>query len=59
MTNSIVRKLAISLADSADLRVIISVMYIIVEIMREEMKNLGWTSEYKRNVESFKEELCK
>lgn len=50
------RKLAISLTDSADLRVILSVIYIIAEIMREEMKILE-NSEYKQNVESFKDEL--
>ena len=52
------RKLAVSLADSVDLRVILSVLYIITEVMREEMNHIE-TSIYKANVESFKEELGK
>lgn len=52
------RKLAVSLADSIDLRVILSVLYIITEVMREESKNLE-DSIYKHNVEAFKEELSK
>ena len=51
-------KLTVSLADSVDLRIILSVLYIITEIMREESKNLE-QSEYKDNVVSFKEELSK
>ena len=50
------RKLAVSLADSEDLRLILSVLYIITEVMREESKNLE-TSPYKGNFETFKEEL--
>lgn len=50
------RKLAVSLADSIDLRVILSVLYIITEVMREELKNIEH-SEYKENVEGFKEDL--
>lgn len=50
------RKLAVSLADSTDLRVILSVLYIITEVMREEAKHLD-DSIYKHNVEAFKEEL--
>ncbi|XP_016839671.1 striatin-interacting protein 1 isoform X5 [Nasonia vitripennis] len=50
------RKLAVSLADSVDLRVILSVLYIITEVMREENKRLD-DSIYKHNVEAFKEEL--
>lgn len=53
---SAMRKLAVSLADSIDLRVILSVLYIITEVMREELKNIEH-SEYKENVESFKEDL--
>lgn len=52
------RKLAVSLADSVDLRVILSVLYIITEVMREENKILD-DSIYKHNVEAFKEELSK
>ncbi|CAD6201278.1 GSCOCG00000080001-RA-CDS [Cotesia congregata] len=50
------RKLAVSLADSVDLRVILSVLYIITEVMREESKNIN-TSIYKNNILNFKEEL--
>lgn len=50
------RKLAVSLADSIDLRVILSVLYIITEVMREELKNIE-QSDYKDNVEAFKEDL--
>lgn len=50
------RKLAVSLADSIDLRVILSVLYIMTEVMREELKNIE-NSEYKDNVEAFKEDL--
>lgn len=53
---SAMRKLAVSLADSIDLRVILSVLYIITEVMREELKNIE-QSEYKDNVEAFKEDL--
>ncbi|GAB1861880.1 Protein FAM40A [Camponotus japonicus] len=53
---SAMRKLAVSLADSIDLRVILSVLYIITEVMREELRNIEH-SEYKENVEGFKEDL--
>ncbi|XP_015609648.1 striatin-interacting protein 1 homolog isoform X2 [Cephus cinctus] len=54
--SSAMRKLAVSLADSIDLRVILSVLYIIAEVMRVEAIDLE-NSHYKKNVESFKEEL--
>lgn len=50
------RKLAVSLADSVDLRIILSVLYIITEVMREEIKSKEY-SVYVDYVESFKEEL--
>lgn len=50
------RKLAVSLADSIDLRVILSVLYIMTEVMREELINIE-NSEYKDNVDAFKEDL--
>ncbi|XP_029032119.1 striatin interacting protein isoform X2 [Osmia lignaria lignaria] len=50
------RKISVSLDDSVDLRVILSVLYIITEVMREEMKDLE-NSIYKDNIESFKEDL--
>ncbi|XP_033223695.1 striatin-interacting protein 1 isoform X2 [Belonocnema kinseyi] len=54
--NSAMRKLAVSLADSVDLRLILSVLYIITEVMREESKDLE-NSPYKASFETFKEEL--
>ncbi|KAK0168425.1 hypothetical protein PV327_002227 [Microctonus hyperodae] len=54
--SSAMRKLAVSLADSVDLRVILSVLYIITEVMREESKNFE-TSIYKNNIQSFKDEI--
>ncbi|XP_015112692.1 striatin-interacting protein 1 homolog [Diachasma alloeum] len=54
--SSAMRKLAVSLADSVDLRIILSVLYIITEVMREESKSLESTP-YKDNVLNFKEEL--
>ncbi|CAL7936494.1 unnamed protein product [Xylocopa violacea] len=50
------RKISVSLDDSTDLRIILSVLYIITEVMREEAKDLE-NSIYKNNVESFKEDL--
>ncbi|CAG9771079.1 unnamed protein product [Ceutorhynchus assimilis] len=49
------RKIAVSLADSQDLRVILSVLYIISEVIRAE-KNLE-DSEYKEDIEAFVCEL--
>lgn len=53
---SAIRKLAVSLADSIDLRVILSVLCIMTEVMREELKNVE-QSDYKDNIEAFKEDL--
>lgn len=49
------RKVAVSLADSVDLRVILSVLYIITETMRNEIEN--GTDQYQELVESFKQEI--
>ncbi|KAI5644394.1 hypothetical protein NE865_03501 [Phthorimaea operculella] len=49
------RKLAESLADSTNLRVILSVLYLITEYMRTEKENPE--SEYAHLVKNFKEEL--
>lgn len=49
------RKLAESLADSTNLRVILSVLYLITEYMRSEKNNND--SEYKELVNNFVEEL--
>lgn len=54
---SAMRKIAVSLDDSIDLRVILSVLYIITEVMREEMKEDLEFSMFKDNVESFKKDL--
>ncbi|XP_066158816.1 striatin-interacting protein 1 homolog isoform X1 [Euwallacea fornicatus] len=45
------RKIAVSLADSQDLRVILSVMYTIVEVLRVE--RLNEDSEYQSEINSF------
>lgn len=45
------RKVAVSLNDSVDLRVILSVMYTIVEVIRTEMMNEE--SEYRLEIWSF------
>ncbi|XP_018330391.1 striatin-interacting protein 1 isoform X2 [Agrilus planipennis] len=53
--HSAMRKIAISLADSQDLRVILSVLYIFVEVMRNE--KCSELREYEAEVESFYLEL--
>uniref|UniRef100_A0A7G3AY58 Uncharacterized protein n=1 Tax=Lutzomyia longipalpis TaxID=7200 RepID=A0A7G3AY58_LUTLO len=53
--NVAMRKVAVSLADSVDLRVILSVLYIITEVIRNEMT--GELEEYKHVVENFRQEL--
>lgn len=50
-----VRKLAVSLADSVDLRIILSVLYIITEVIRAEKANAD--TEYKHFVTNFTSEL--
>lgn len=45
------RKLAVSLVDSQDLRIIINVLYTILEVIRVEQ--ISESSEYKTQVESF------
>lgn len=49
------RKLTVSLADSTDLRVVLSVIYTIIEVMRVELD--GETEEHKKKREAFKSEL--
>lgn len=53
--NNAMKKIAVSLSDSADLRIILSVLYIIVEVMRLINEN---DSEKDRELkESFKADL--
>lgn len=49
------RKLAVSLTDSQDLRVILSVLYIITEVMRAEKASDN--TEYEKLVDNFSTEL--
>lgn len=49
------RKVAVSLADSVDLRVILSVLYIITEVIRAE--KVTCSEDYKEIAESFSNEL--
>lgn len=51
------RKVAVSLADSIDLRIILSVLYIITEVMRAE-KESG-SKDYEDLVENFEQEISK
>nr|CAG4644598.1 EOG090X01YQ [Leptodora kindtii] len=53
--NTAMRKLAVSLADSSNLRVILSVFYIIVEVMRCTREDD--TDEYKQLQEEFRTEI--
>lgn len=49
------RKMTVSLADSTDLRIILSILYIITEVIWAEKQDAN--SEYKDHVESFCNEL--
>lgn len=49
--------MTVSLADSTDLRIILSILYIITEVIWAEKQNAN--SEYKDQVESFTSELSK
>lgn len=51
------RKLAVSLADSPDLRVILSVIYIVVEVMRNIQDDD--TDHWKNTCEIFRNDICK
>ncbi|XP_058057285.1 striatin-interacting protein 1 homolog isoform X2 [Anopheles bellator] len=53
--NIAMRKIAVSLADSVDLRVILSVLYIITEVMRSEKESKS--QEYARLVSTFVTEI--
>lgn len=51
------RKVAVSLADSVDLRIILSVLYIMTEVIRNE-KAAG-SNDFKEIAETFTNELSK
>lgn len=51
------RKLAVSLADSSDLRVILSVFYTIVEVLRHSQEDDS--DECKQIQDEFRAEICK
>lgn len=53
--NIAMRKIAVSLADSIDLRVILSVLYIITEVMRAEKESKN--QEYSQLVSNFVTEI--
>lgn len=54
-TNIAMRKVAVSLADSVDLRSILSVLYIITEVIRAE--KVAATDDFKDIAEQFTNEL--
>lgn len=56
-TNIAMRKVAVSLADSIDLRIILSVLYIMTEVIRTE--KVAGSSDFKEIAESFTNELSK
>lgn len=56
-TNIAMRKVAVSLADSVDLRIILSVLYIITEVIRCE--KVAGSADFKEITESFTNELSK
>lgn len=55
--NLAMRKLAVSLTDSSDLRVILSVFYTIVEVFRCTQEEDS--EDFKRVQEEFRAEICK
>lgn len=54
-TNIAMRKVTVSLTDSVDLRIILSVLYIITEVIREE--KVADSVEFKEVAETFTNEL--
>lgn len=56
MTKVALRKLLVTSADSLELRIILTILYIITEVMREEKTNPN--SEYKNLVDSFVTDLA-
>lgn len=51
------RKVAVSLADSVDLRIILSVLYIMTEVIRTE--KVAGSSDFQEICETFTNELSK
>lgn len=51
------RKTVLSLADCEDLRIILSVLYIITEVIRYEKEQN--TEKYQSLFESFSQDICK
>lgn len=56
-TNTPLRKVVLSLADCEDLRVILSVLYIITEVIRYEKETES--EEFANIIDSFSQEICK
>lgn len=55
--NVAIRKIAVSLADSVDLRTILSILYIITEVMRAEKENDS--EDFRKIVSAFQNDICK
>lgn len=54
--NVAIRKIAVSLADSIDLRTILSILYIITEVMWAEKQNDS--EDFRKIVSAFQMDIC-